>query len=64
MAAPAGKPACSVRETQRGAERAAKQTISNLGGGEVCIQGRDGRWRDSDAVPPGKDPNPSRDRKH
>lgn len=62
--APGGKRASSVHDTQRGAERAAKQTVSNLGGGEVRIQGRDGRWRDSDTVPPGNDPNPPRDKKH
>ncbi|WP_420799894.1 DUF2188 domain-containing protein [Nitrospira moscoviensis] len=46
------------------AERAAKHTVANLGGGEVRIQGRDGQWRDSDSVPPGNDPMPPRDRKH
>ncbi len=50
--------------TQREAEKFAKQVVSNLGGGEVRIQGRDRRWRDSDTVPPGNDPNPPRDRKH
>ncbi len=61
---PNGKRAGSVHRTQREAEKAAKQTVANLGGGEVRIQGRDGRWRDSDTVPPGNDPNPPRDRKH
>ncbi|MDE2442264.1 MAG: DUF2188 domain-containing protein, partial [Betaproteobacteria bacterium] len=42
----------------------AKQTVRNLGGGEVRIQGRDGRWRDSDTVVPGNDPCPPKDRKH
>ena len=59
-----GKRASSVHETQREAERAAKRTVGNLGGGEVRIQDRTGRWRDSDTVPPGNDPNPPRDRKH
>lgn len=58
------KRAGSVHDTQRDAEQAAKQTVSNLGGGEVRIQGRDGKWRDSDTVPPGNDPNPPRDKKH
>ena len=49
---------------QSDAERAAKKTVRELGGGEVRIQGRDGRWRDSDTVAPGNDPNPPRDRKH
>ena len=59
-----GKRASSVHATQRDAEKAAKQTVSNLGGGEVRIQGRDGKWRDSDTVPLGNDPVPPRDRKH
>lgn len=50
--------------TQAEAERAAKQTVKGLGGGEVRIQGRDGRWRDSDTVVPGNDPFPPRDKKH
>ena len=59
-----GKRASSVHSTQREAERVAKQTVGNLGGGEVRIQGRDGRWRDSDTVPPGNDPKQSRDKKY
>ena len=62
--APGGKRASSVHPTQKEAEKAAKQTVSNLGGGEVRIQGRDGRWRDSDTVAPGNDPCPPRDKKH
>jgi hypothetical protein len=62
--APGAERASSVHGTQRDAEHAAKQTVGNLGGGEVRIQGRDGRWRDSDTVAPGNDPNPPRDRKH
>ena len=61
---PGGKRAGSVHPTQREAERAAKQTVRNLGGGEVRIQDRQGRWRDSDTVSPGNDPHPPRDRKH
>ena len=39
--------------------------VANLGGGEVRIQGRDGKWRDSDTVAtPAPDPNPPRDKKH
>jgi hypothetical protein len=56
--------ASSVHRTQGSAERAAKETVRNLGGGEVRIQGRDGRWRDSDTVAPATDPFPPRDRKH
>ena len=53
-----------VFHKQSDAERVAKQTVHNLGGGEVRIQGRDGRWRDSDTVAPGHDPFPPRDQKH
>jgi hypothetical protein len=50
--------------TQSKAEQRAKEIVSNLGGGEVRIQGRDGRWRDSDTVAPGNDPDPPKDKKH
>lgn len=56
--------ASSVHDTQKSAEIAAKETVGNLGGGEVRIQGKDGKWRDSDTVPPGNDPNPPKDKKH
>lgn len=56
--------ASSVHERQADAERVAKQVVENAGGGEVRIQGRNGRWRDSDTVAPGHDPNPPRDKKH
>lgn len=61
---PGADRASSIHDTQREAERAAKEIVSNRGGGEVRIQGRDGQWRDSDTVPPGNDPMPPRDRKH
>lgn len=54
--APGSERASSVHSTQRDAERAAKQTVRNLGGGEVRIHGRDGRWRNSDNVPPAMTP--------
>lgn len=54
----------SVHHKQSTAERAAKQTVHRAGGGEVRIQGRDGKWRDSDTVAPGRDPFPPRDKKH
>lgn len=56
--------ASGVYDTQREAEQVAKSIVSNLGGGEVRIQGRDGKWRDSDTVAPGNDPNPPKDKKH
>ncbi len=56
--------ASSVHPIQAEAEARAKEIVAGLGGGEVRIQDRQGRWRDSDTVPPGHDPFPSRDRKH
>lgn len=50
--------------TQSAAEKSAKQQVRREGGGEVRIHGRDGKIRDSDTVPPGRDPFPPRDRKH
>lgn len=54
----------SVHPRQSEAERSAKTSSAKDGGGEVRIQGRDGRFRDSDTVAPAKDPFPPRDKKH
>ncbi len=62
--APGASRASSHHDTQTQAEQQAKRIVSNAGGGEVRIHGRDGRIRDSDTVAPGRDPNPPRDRKH
>lgn len=62
--APRSQRSSSIHRTQREAEQRAKEIVGNLGGGEVRIQGRDGRWRDSDTVRPGNDPNPPSDKKH
>ena len=56
--------ASGVFGTQREAEGYAKEVVGKLGGGEVRIQGQDGRWRDSDTVPRGNDPHPPADKKH
>ena len=61
---PGADRASAVFGTQREAEKRAKKIVRNLGGGEVRIQGRDRRWRDSDTVPRGNDPNPPKDTKH
>lgn len=50
--------AASVHSTQRGAEQAARENLRKSGGGELNIQGRDGRIRQRDTVPPGNDPCP------
>ena len=62
--APNARRASSHHDTQVAAERSAKGIVSNRGGGEVRIHGRDGRIRDSDTVAPGNDPRSNRDRKH
>lgn len=62
--APDAKRASSHHETQRAAESQAKKVVGNLGGGEVRVHGRDGRIRDSDTVPPARDPNPPKDSRH
>jgi hypothetical protein len=51
-------------KTQAQAERRAKEIVSNLGGGEVRVQNRQGRFRDSDIVPKSNDPKSSKDRRH
>lgn len=61
--APGGKKASGVHDTQAKAQAAARQIVANAGGGEVVTQGRNGKFRDSDTVPPGNDPFPPRDRK-
>ena len=61
---PNSKKVSDILPTQSQAIERAKDITSGLGGGEVRIQGRDGRWRDSDTVPSGNDPFPPRDRKH
>ena len=61
---PGAERVSSRHDTQAAAENRAKEIVENLGGGEVRIQRRDGKWRDSDTVRHGNDPNPPRDRKH
>jgi uncharacterized protein DUF2188 len=61
---PGAERASEIHPTQGEAEQRAKEIVSNLGGGEVRVQGRDGKFRDSDTVPPGNDPNPPKDLRH
>jgi len=62
--APHAKRVSSREETQAAAERLAKETVSNAGGGEVVIHRPDGSIRDKDTVRPRNDPNPPKDKKH
>lgn len=64
VVAPQAKRASALVDTQAKGEKRAKEIVRNLGGGEVRIQGRDAKWRDSDTVAPGNDPFPPRDKKH
>jgi Uncharacterized protein conserved in bacteria (DUF2188) len=55
----------SHHRTQTTAEKAAKAQLRREGtGGEVVIHRRDGRIRDKDTIPPARDPNPPKDRRH
>lgn len=56
------KKAGGIFNTQREAEKAAKEFSSNSGGGEVRIHGLDGKIRDGDTVKPAIDPNPPKDK--
>jgi len=54
----------SKHSTQADAEKSAKDMLTNQGGGELTIKGRDGKIRSKDTITPGNDPNPPRDREH
>ncbi|MFC5568846.1 DUF2188 domain-containing protein [Lysobacter yangpyeongensis] len=56
--------ASSVHGTQREAEKAARQMLTNQGGGELTTKGLDGRIRSKDTIGSGNDPVPPRDREH
>lgn len=51
-------------DTQAKAEKAAKVMAANSGGGEVRIHSTKGPIRDSDTIPPAKDPCPPKDNRH
>ena len=50
-------------DTQKEAEKIAKEYSANSGGGEVRIHGLDGKIRDSDTVAPGNESS-AKDTKH
>lgn len=51
-------------ETQGEVELMAKEFAENSGGGEVRIQGLNGKFRDNDTVAPAHDPCPPRDTRY
>lgn len=56
--------ASATADTQKEAEKIAKQMAANQGGGEVRIhKPNGGPIRDTDTVAPGNDPNPPKDKK-
>ncbi|ESZ22875.1 DUF2188 domain-containing protein [Mesorhizobium sp. L2C084A000] len=53
-----------VHDTQKDAIQSAKEKITNQGGGELTVKGRDGKIRSKDSVGGGNDPNPPKDKEH
>jgi hypothetical protein len=51
---PGGK--TTHHRTQENAEKRAGQDLKKTGGGERITQGRDGKIREKDTIPPAKDP--------
>lgn len=60
---PGGSRASAHTDTQAEAISRAREIVTNAGGGEVQIHGRNGRIRDSDTIAPGNDPFPPRDKR-
>jgi hypothetical protein len=56
--------ASSKHDTQKEAIDAARRMLQNQGGGELTTKGLDGKIRSKDTIPPGRDPNPPRDKEH
>ena len=63
VVAPNADRASAHRDTQAEAVDRARDIVTNAGGGEVRIHGRDGKIRDTDTVGGGNDPMPPRDTK-
>ena len=55
--------ASSIHDTQEEAVKAARYMLKRQGGGELIVQGIDGKIRSKDTVSPGNDPFPPRDKK-
>ncbi len=59
----ASKPS-SLHNTQAEANKAAKEMLTNQGGGERTTKGLSGKIVSKDTIAPGKDPIPPRDKEH
>ena len=57
---PGAARASSHHDTQKEAISRARGILTNQGGGEMRVKGSDGRVRDQNTVPPGRDPRSSR----
>lgn len=53
-----GQRATSLHDTQKQAAQAARQNLTNQGGGELKIKNEEGKIRQKDTIPPAKDPYP------
>ena len=49
--------ATSIHDTQKDAYDAARRNLINQGGGDITIQGLDGRFREKNTIHPGNDPS-------
>jgi hypothetical protein len=56
--------ASSIHDTQKDADKAAREMLRNQGGGELTTKGVDGKIRSKDTIAPGNDPNPPKDKEH
>jgi hypothetical protein len=63
VVAPGAERASSHHVTQQAAVDRAREIVRNEGDGEIVIHESRGVIRDSDTVPPGRDPYPPRDRR-
>jgi Uncharacterized protein conserved in bacteria (DUF2188) len=52
---PGGQRASAHYDTQGDAVARARKILSNTGGGELRVAGRDGAIREADTIPPGHD---------
>jgi Uncharacterized protein conserved in bacteria (DUF2188) len=56
--------ASSIHPTQGKAIDTAREMLQNQGGGELTVQGLDGKFRSKDTIPSGNDPRSIRDWEH